>query len=279
MYISIDLGGTNTRVASSKDLKEIYKIERFLTIPDIEGLRKSVHQAISKVIDGEEVEYVCIGVPGAIDRYERKVLRIPRIPGVKDMPFEEFFGVEKGANLIVENDAALAGLGEAIRGQGKNYRAVAYLTLSTGLGGTLILDKKILNTPRNLEPGRQVILEGGRRFPNREVPKGHFEAYASGSALREFYGVDPETCEDQKVWDEFGRHVASGIINLQALWSPQIVILGGGVSNQFEKFKDAMFKEIEENIVEIPKVVKSDLGDINGVLGGFDLINEMVRKN
>src|SRR3989344_537127 len=278
MYISIDLGGTNTRVASSKDLKEIHKIERFSTIPDIDGLRKAVHQAITKVIDGEEVEYVCIGVPGLIDRYKRRIVGVPRIPSVQDMPFEEFFGVEKGAKLIIENDASLAGLAEAIRGQGKNYRCVAYLTLSSGVGGTVILDKKLLDMPRNFEPGWQVILEGGRKL-YKEVPKGDFEAYASGSALKEFYGVDPETCEDQKVWAEFGKHVASGIINLQALWSPQIVILGGGVSNQFEKFKDAMFKEIEENIVEIPKVVKSDLGDINGVLGGFDLINEMVRKN
>lgn len=277
MYISIDLGGTNTRVASSKDLKEIYKIERFATVPDIEGLRKLVHQTITRIIDGEEVKYICVGVPGTLDRYERKVLRIPRISGVQNMPFEEFFGVGKGANLIVENDAALAGLAEAIRGQGKNYRTVAYLTLSTGLGGTLVIDKRLLNTPRSLEPGRQVIIEDGRRFPNRKVPKGHFEAYGSGSALKEFYGVDPETCEDQKVWDEFGKHVGTGIINLQALWSPQIVILGGGVSNQFEKFKNAMFKQLEESIVEVPQVVKSDLGDINGVLGGFDLIEQTLH--
>ena len=273
MYISIDLGGTNTRVASSKDLKEIYKIERFATVPDIEELRKAVHQAISKVIDGEEVEYVCIGVPGVIDRYGRKVVRIPRIDGVKNMSFEEFFGVEEGTKLIVENDAAVAALGEAVRGKGKDYRAVGYLTLSSGVGGTVILDKKIINLPRNPEPGRQVILEGGRKFEGK-YPKGHFEAYASGSAIKEFYGVDPQTCEDQNIWDEFGKHVATGVINVQAMWSAQIIILGGGVSNQFERFKSAMFKELEESLKEIPEVVQSDLGDVNGVLGGFDLISQ-----
>ena len=72
MYISIDLGGTNTRIASSKDLVTIYKQEKFLTNHDLDEQRGLVSAAIGRLIDGEEVKYICIGVPGMIDKYNRK---------------------------------------------------------------------------------------------------------------------------------------------------------------------------------------------------------------
>ncbi len=278
MYISIDLGGTNTRVASSKDLKEIYKIEKFKTVYDLTEQRKLLHETISRVIDDGEAEYICIGVPGTIKRYERQIQRIKYFPGIKDMPFEEFFGGGNSGNLIIDNEASLAALAEANRGKGKDYRAVAYLTLSTGVGGAWVLDGKINNTPRNLEPGNQIIIEDGRDFRGINI-KGRLEAYVSGTAFKEIYGIDPSDCDDMVIWNSYGKRLASGIINLLAMWNPQIIILGGGVSNQFEKFYKPLIQELsKQDFFEVPEIVQSDLGDENGVLGGFELISQILES-
>lgn len=276
MYLVIDLGGTNTRVASSKNLKTIYKEEKFSSQNTVEKQRVLVSQAISKVSDGV-LCCICLGVPGTIDRKAKKFIKLPNYPPLDGHSFEDLFDEKsKISNLVVENDATLAGLGEAVFGAGKEYEVVSYITISTGVGGSRIANKKIDPTKESSEPGHMVIDLDGRR--DHAGILGGLEAYVSGTAFEEIYKVEPGECSDQKVWDEYALYLSAGLLNILAMWNPDVIVIGGGMSNKFDKFSEPLLKNLnEQSFFEIPPIVTAQLGDDSGLFGGFARLTQEVE--
>ena len=279
MYISIDLGGTNTRIAASRDLKNILKQEKVPTEQNVALERKVITSAIEKVAEGEVIKGICIGVPGFVDKKNLKFNRIVNIPSLSGFSYEDLFGEIVAPELtIAENDATLAGLGEAVRGAGQNYEVVAYLTLSTGVGGVRIAGKKIDPYQRHSEPGHMIINEDGKPF-KLCGQKGCLSCYVSGAAFKEVYGVSPFRCEDKEVWTDYAKKLSLGIVNVIAMWGPDVLVLGGSISNKFEGyFKEPLLDELsKQEIFAIPPIVKSALGDDSGLYGGFILLNQVLK--
>jgi glucokinase len=280
MYISIDLGGSKTRVASSKDLNEIHKFERFKTSPDLEVERRLVNEAIQNVSDGEDIEYICIGVPGFVDRQSRTFSKIVNYPELTGKPYESFFDLDlTNTPLVVENDAALAGLGESMLNPiAKDESVVAYLTLSTGVGGVRIQDKKINLGQELSEPGHFIIVEDGILDPICGQ-KGCLHAYLSGAMFEQVYGEPPKKSASPEVWEKYGEHLATGVVNIVSMWDPEVLVIGGGLAKKFRYFEESMLKHLaKQEFFEIPKIVKSELGYKNGVYGGFFFIKQLLHK-
>lgn len=275
MFISIDLGGTTTRVASSKDLHNIEEVVKFPTDADLSALRYNISDNIKKMVGNDTVEYVCIGVPGMVDRENSKFKKIVNYPQLDGMGFSELFDIENCKYLTAENDAALAGLAEANRGEAANYGIVAYITLSTGVGGVRIKHKKLdLHVDIN-EPGHMVIVEGGIH-DDICGQNGCLHAYLSGAMFKKVYGKDPRFAKSNEIWEKYGSHLATGVINIIAMWDPDIIVFGGGISEKFDLFSPKMFEKLKaQDLLEVPHIVKSQLGDNNGLLGGFDLIKQL----
>ncbi|MFC1755847.1 ROK family protein [Patescibacteria group bacterium] len=276
MYISIDLGGTNTRIASSKDLIEILDVIKVKTEQDVELERNIIDSSIKKLCDGEEIEGLCIGVPGLIDKEKKIFEKIPNIPAFDNISFEDFIGnISSLDSTIIENDASLAGLGEAVRGAGKNYNVVAYLTLSTGVGGVRISGKKLDPYQGHSEPGHMVIEEGGKVCEHCHQA-GCLSAYTSGKSFEKNYGTSSSECTDQDIWNEYANKLSLGLINIMADWGPEVIVLGGSISNKFEEyFKKPLLEELKkQDFFEIPPIVKSELDDNSGIYGGFEALKQ-----
>jgi glucokinase len=276
MYISIDLGGTSTRVASSKDLKTIHKMEVFHTEQDLTQEKKLLNKSIANVLDGENVDNISIGVPGIVDRYTRTFKKIVNYPELTGKNYEALFDLNvSNSRIVIENDAALAGLAEANRGEAAEHSVVAYLTLSTGFGGIRIQNKKISRIQGNSEPGHMIIEMNGRE-DSVCGQKGCVHSYLSGVSFRELYKISPLDCTNPKIWNEYGSRLAIALVNVIAMWNPGIIVLGGGISTRFEMFEPAMHDALsEQNLFEIPKIIKSELHHTNGILGGLDLIKQL----
>ena len=280
MFISIDMGGTNTRVASSKDLTSILRVEKFKTQNTLEKQKKRITKAVINVSENEKVESICIGVPGLIDRKNNKFGNVVNFPVISNLEFDSLFGEQlKPCTIIGENDAALAGLGEAIFGAGINHKIVAYLTISTGVGGIRIQDKKLNRSQNYSEPGRQIIIIDGLKDTKVDM-HGTLDAYTSGQAFKKNYGIATKDCNDQDIWNDYTKKLSAGIINILALWAPDIVILGGGISNKFEQYiKTPLLENITDQYAfDTPKIVKSKLEDACGIYGGFALIKQLQSK-
>jgi glucokinase len=279
MFLSIDIGGTSSRIASSRDLKNIVKEVKFDTSQELPEQKKLVSSGIKEVLDGETLEAACLGVPGLVDKKNRRLGKIVNVPALSGLPFSYFFDDHlKPENIWAENDASLAGLGEAVMGAGKDYEVVAYLTLSTGVGGVRIAGKKIDPFQNHSEPGHMIIVENGRHFKYCGQD-GCLSAYVSGTAFKEIYGLSAADCRDAKVWEDYAEKLSLGLNNVIALWAPDVIVLGGSMTKEFDPgFKDPLMKNLSQNkLFTAPPIVVSQLGDSSGLFGGLVFLSQNIH--
>ena len=157
MLILLDNGGTKIRIAVSSDGKQIDNHKIIPTPQNYEDALRNIFIEVNKLSSGEKIQGVAAGVRGPMDKEKSILLNPPDLPMwigkniKKDL--ENFFL----APVYLENETALAGLGEATFGAGKGYRIVVYVTVSTGLGGVRIVDGKIDANSMGFEIGHQVI--------------------------------------------------------------------------------------------------------------------------
>jgi len=277
MYISIDLGGTNTRIASSRDLKNIIDLIKVATKKEAVSEKNLIKESIIKLVGDDDIDGLCLGVPGFVNKEQKKFGKIVNIPYLSNLTYQEVVSdLLSDQKIIAENDATLAGLGETVMGAGKEFEVVAYLTLSTGVGGVRIAGKKIDPYQKHAEPGHMIIEEDGREC---ELcgQKGCLSAYTSGTSFVNLYGVSPSECEDAKVWAQYAEKLSLGLINIIADWSPDVIVLGGSISNKFEQFfREPLLEELsKQEFFTVPPIVKSALGDNSGIYGGFILIEQV----
>ena len=279
MFASLDIGKTNTRIASSKDLKNIMKFETFPTSQSLEEEKKLVKEALYKVTDGEQVKGLSIGMSGICDRVNKTFYKCDIFPELNNLPFQAFLQncIDEKTQVLVENDALLAAFGEAVRGAGKEFDVMAYLTLSTGVGGARIAFKEIDYSYYFSEPGHQIIEQDGREDPFCGQ-KGCLQSYVSGTSFENIYKIKPEDCKDDSIWDSYSKHLTSGLINIISMWSPEVIVLGGGLSNKFDFIYPGLLENLEkQNLFPIPEIRKAALGDQSGLHGGFALISKLIE--
>ena len=173
--------------------------------------------------------------------------------------------------VLIHNDAKLAGLSEAHL-LGDTYSKVLYLTVSTGIGGGIIVDGYIDPSFANFEPGQMKFEFQGQSLD--------WEDFASGRALVQKYGKLASELEDEKSWREFSQSLAIGLEVLLATVQPDVVVIGGGVGAHFEKFKDFLEQDlnaIKNPLVPIPPLVKARRPEEAVIYGCYDYIKQNVQ--
>ena len=147
--------------------------------------------------------------------------------------------------MALENDAACGGLSEALLGSGKGFKNVLYITISTGIGTSLIIDGQIFKGNRNLEGGHTTVDKDG---PICSCGKpGHFESIASGKAIKRDFGKYAYEIKDKATWDKIANNMAIGVGNMMAIFSPDVVVLAGGVSVHWKHFSSPLIKHISDH--------------------------------
>lgn len=268
MIVCVDIGGGTTRIGFSDNRKTFTKIVKFPTENNFDLEIKLIVQKLREVTSN--IEVIVIAIAGSVDRKTGKIISWGQRKSWwgKNIisVLSEYFPKKK---FFIENDANIGALGEAVFGAGKNYSLVGYITLSSGIGGCLIVDKKIIDHKFGIEPGHQIVnFSETKKWSCGQ--KGCFESYASGTAFEQIFGISPEKCTDENIWKKYGESVAVGVANLICLWSPEIIIIGGGVSSKFDSFVKPLRKKLVEllPIYNIPKILKSQLKEA-GLLGGL----------
>ena len=247
--IIFDIGATKTRVAYSVDGEIFEEPLVFETPKDYEhGLKFFIEKA-KAVVKGREIKKIVGGISRSI---------------WPDNDFKTDLGKVFQAQIYIENDAAMVGLGEANWGAGKGFDIVSYITVSTGVGGARIVDGKIDERAIGFEPGNLVMdINTGKTLENM----------ISGKALEEETGKHTREITDQKVWDEFARILAYGLNNIIVEWSPNVVVLGGSMITgepaiPIYKVEEHL-KEILKIYPELPVIKMGELGDFGGLYGAL----------
>lgn len=291
-YIGIDLGGTNVRVAKIDEdgnvLQDIIKPSHGLEGPR-ELVRDTIFSMLDEIEDLDKCEGIGIGAPGAIDS-ERKVMTISsNIVGFKDYPLANMIEEKYKLPCYIDNDANVAGLAEALMGSGKGLPIVYYLTHSTGIGGALIVDGKIVSGKNGYagEVANIIIDRNRKKINNLNI--GAVENEASGTAImrkaKEIYSNDIQTREvfekaingDTKaieLIDEVCKDFAQLLSTIAHVVDPYCFIIGGGVSKASDYYFPIVKKYynsmVHENMKDVP-ILRASLKE-PGVLGAALLV-------
>jgi glucokinase len=237
--------------------------------------------------DIAEIAGIGIGCGGPLDS-ERGVLIAPlHLPGWTDVPISALASNAFARSAVLENDATAAAAGEFRHGAGRGTRNMVYLTVSTGIGGGVVIDGRLFrgSTGNGGELGHVTVDWHGRRC--RGCGRlGCLEAYASGTSIAERAreaGMDVETSADvaaaardgdsvaTRVWEETCEALACGVTSLVNLFEPELVVIGGGVSRAGEQLLGPVRELVHAQAIDALRrkvgIVQSALGDAVGVVG------------
>ncbi|HVY54376.1 MAG TPA: ROK family protein, partial [Thermodesulfobacteriota bacterium] len=270
----------------------------------IETVIDNLVNLIGGISEGEKISAVGFGIPGIIDFNDGIITQAPNISNVNNYPIRQNLRSRIGAEIgvIVENDANCAAVGEWWMGAGKNVESLVMITLGTGVGGGIILDRKLWRGADGFggEVGHMTIYPGGPKCNCGNY--GCLEVYSSATgirrmvretlsdsgsktALRELVkdeepGRIPEVVmkaakvgdeASLRIWDQFGTALGIGMASLVNILNVEMIVLGGGVALAWDLFIDRAISEMKKRALRAPaervKVMKSVQGDDEGIMG------------
>lgn len=180
--IGIDIGGTNLRAAVISKQGEIidsFKVENEVSKGAPYNLDKIVHQ-ITVGWSNYEIEKVGVGAPGPLDIKNGEILNPPNLKGWENFNIAQYLSENLKLSVKVNNDANVAGFAEAMVGSAKDCESVFYITVSTGVGGALIMDKKIINGAHSETGEIHNMIINENKYSHSGLNPGGLEGQCSG---------------------------------------------------------------------------------------------------
>lgn len=277
MYLLFDIGGTRMRLTASLDRQTILP-PKILPTPAEFDPAVAIGQIKDTAINlsrGLLIESVGGGIAGVLDKTKSQLVAAPHLKSWVEKPLKQMLQQVFSCPVFLENDAAMAGLGEATVGAGVGKKIVAFITIGTGVGGARIVDGRIDHNCFGFEPGHQIITFEGNVCPGCNS-SGHLEAYVSGSAIEMLYQKRAEDITDPKVWEGVARWLAVGLNNTIIHWSPDIVILGGGMMNKISIERVNFYlNEALAIFPQLPDLVLAKLGEEAGLYGSLEYLKRI----
>lgn len=265
-YLGIDVGGTKTLVTSLDQHGVIIEQFRFPTPKNYDGFVTELAQQVGQ-LQAKEFKAGAIGIPGLIDRKRGVGLAFGNLPW-RNVPVAKDVERISHCPMAVENDAKLAGLSEAMLA--KQYRKVLYVTISTGIGMGFIVDQKIDPDLANSEGG-QMPLEHHGKFME-------WEEFASGRAFARRFDKPVRQISDERSLRIIGHDIAVGLINLIAVLTPELVVLGGSVGTYYEKYGpylEEYLKKYDNPMIILPAIKIAERPEQAVVYGCYDLARQL----
>jgi len=254
-----DIGGTNMRMALAEE-GTVHSLEK---IPTPSHPEEAVTQldAFLASVQASPVDIVG-GIAGIIT--QGTVSDSPNLPAWNGFGFGTALAKLIGVPVQVRNDAEIAAFGEAVRGAGREYERVGYLTVGTGVGGALIVHKTLPSEDEVYEPGRLILDTKNNRS---------FERFVGGAALAAEFGMAARDLP-RSLYAERTAYLATGISRVIDLWSPDVLILNGSLIDDDTGYRiadllDAVHEKKGDD--HVPPIVRASLGDLSALEGAAAL--------
>ena len=301
--VGIDVGGTNIKLGLVNRLGKVVARSRLTTKSFSRNKTKLIAalcQAVTELLDEHNVSKknvsgIGIGLPGLIDPQKGIVRLLPNIPGWRNVPLKKLIQQKLKIPTYLDNDVNLITLAEWKFGAGKGCRNLVCLTLGTGVGGGLILDNHMYRGEGFVageighmllnEKGASASFDGGCGYLEHYI--GNKQLGAKASKIFKQKGLHPHDVhafanQDNpralQFWEEVGGYLGNTLVNVVNLLNPSLIIIGGGVANNFKFFSPRVKKLINERAMTVHKkmvkVARAKLGDDAGIIGAKVLIEE-----
>jgi len=321
LILGVDLGGTKILTAVTNSQGKMLSRDHSITPAQkghkavIQSILESVHRALGRAdVAISDLIVIGVGAPGLLNPETGILFTSPNLPGWRDVPLRDIIQEKLGKKTFLINDANAAALGEFYFGAARGVRNFIYITLSTGIGGGIVIDGKIYSGAIGAagEVGHMTIDDDGPicNCGNR----GCWEMLASGTALAkearhrikegvktsilEYAEGDVEKVTAQVIQSaaeqgdslakeligRTGYYVGVGLANLVNIFNPELIVIGGGLSNIGDMLFEPAFKVAGERAYkeafQAVRFASAELGRNSGVLGAAAFaLQEMKSQN
>ncbi len=311
LVVGIDVGGTKI-MGGLSDLNG--QVLQYTTLPtEAQRGKDEVLNRIERVarevmagVDSSRIAGIGIGAPGPIDPFAGVLYSPPNLPGMDGVPLRAMMQQRLGIPVYLANDANAAAVGEYLFGVRERVKNMIYITVSTGIGGGVIIDGKLFVGSRGMgtEVGHMTIEAEGPRCNCGNI--GCLEVLASGTAMARYgaalvaegrapilselaeqrstsvtarlvqEAAERGEAESQAIFARAGFYIGVGIVNLLHLFNPQLVVIGGGVSHAGDLLFAPIRRVVEQRAMptlrEGVEITAAQLGDQVGLLGAIAIV-------
>lgn len=260
MFVGVDIGGTKIE-AIVFDGKKIVAEEKLETEKKGNEFIGEIVSIIEKISKGYKIWGIGLGIPGVMDREKGIIIKMPNIPHVKNVNIKKIIEKKFNVPVRIEKDANCMALAEFFFGYGKGKENIVAITIGTGLGGGIIIHKKIyLGRGSAAEVGHLNIEPEGLRCSCGS--RGCLEEYVSGRGIIRIakeLGVEgtPREIEDkarggdkkaQEAYRKMGFYLGSGISDIIKVLDPEIITISGSMAHAADLFIEETKKQVKERV-------------------------------
>jgi glucokinase len=288
MFLAVEIGGTKLQLVTSDESGQI--TERRQLVVDAargaNGIREQIQRTIPDLLRNATLTAVGVGFGGPVDWRSGRIARSHQIEGWSGFDLAGWLHSLTGAPVVVDNDANVAALGEAMRGAGAGFNPVFYVTLGSGVGGGLVLDERIYHgaTPGESELGHVRLDREGTILESR------CSGWAVDARIRELKMRNPlcllarltagtkggeakhlsaalqqGDADARRILNETAADLALGLSHVVHLFHPAVIILGGGLSKLGEPLLESVQAALTPLLTEVfrpgPPVRLAALGE------------------
>ena len=237
MYLGIDIGGTKTLLAVFNDDGSMVESQKFPTPNAYDDFLKELTGNLTQ-LKTKSFERCAIGVPGNLNREQGIALALGNLPW-RNVTLRDDVQAIVTSPTLIENDANLAGLAEAKMLVGR-YTKVLYVTVSTGIGGTLYQNDEMIRALEDMEMGKMPLPFEGRIA--------YWENFAGGRSIVDRYKKMASELDDPKAWHEIAERLGYGLAIVCSILQPDAIVFGGGAGQYAEKFIPHLQAYLKENL-------------------------------
>ena len=293
--IGVDIGGTNIRIGLMDAKANLKKVVNIPTQKEkgVKDVLRRLFLSLDVIIKNNKVKIkgIGIGCPGPLDDKKGIIISPPNLVDWHGLKLKKIVEAKYKCKVAIENDANCAAMGEFIQGAGKPYNDTVLLTLGTGVGSGVIIDKKLLR-------GRGFAAELGHVSLNPKGPKcgcgkkGCLEAYSSATAMVKnakktiknkeitakylFSEAKKGNKKAKLIVDEAIFYLTVAIGNCANAFNPDAIILSGGIVKSGSYLFTNIKKQLKEQALAVTlkdlKILPAKLGQDAGIIGAGWLV-------
>lgn len=240
--IGVDFGGTKINTVLINEKGEVLKRIKVKTRKNRKEAVKQILESIERVIDNKTIG-IGIGVPGVLNAERTEIINLPNITGPKKIKLKEIIEKKTKKKVLLENDANCMALAESFFGHGKGVDSFVCLTLGTGIGSGI--------------------------FINGKLYKGRGSAGQISETIINNQKLEKYVLKDKK---NLGKKVGITLTNITKILDPELIVIGGGLSNLGKKILVPAKKEMKKHFsIKIPEIKVVKLKDDAGAIGAGSL--------
>lgn len=295
-YIVFDIGGSSVKWSIMSKMGDILTKDKIKVVDSVDQFFEELSKIVNINKDNFNLKGIAISSPGAVDSITGIVGGASAIPYIHGPNFKEILKEKTGLDVAIENDANCAALGECWLGAAKEENDCAFVVCGSGIGGAIVKDKKV-HTGIHKHGGEfgYCIVDYDKDGEEKYLTWSRVgSTSALARAISQRKGLEEKDIDGLKafqLYDEgdiiaveevnkYFRYMAIGIYNIQYTYDPEVIVLGGAISER-EGYIESINEKLDEIICnntdgKIKPIVKKCIhgNDANMIGALYNLLNE-----